>query len=289
MAAALLAAACGHMGKPVNTAQFLSEEAGYREARAKRLLSPNGWLAVAGLTWLHDGPMTIGADPKSDVVLPEGAPARAGVLDMQSGAVTFTPAKDADVKINDQPAQKAVLRPDADPNPDRLDAGSIAITLIKRNDRIGVRMRDPNAATRKNFKGLNWFPPDASLNITGKWVKYPANHTIRITNILGMTSDEPAPGYAEFEIQGKTLRLTPYAEDGGLSFMFRDGTSGKSSYPTGRFLDVDMPKGDTIALNFNRAYNPPCAYIAYATCPIAPPENILTTPIEAGEKKYEEH
>jgi uncharacterized protein (DUF1684 family) len=157
-------------------------------------------------------------------------------------------------------------------------------------DRTGIRMRDPNAVTRRNFTGCKWFPASEKWRIRAKWIAYPTPKKIRITNILGMTDEEPSPGYAEFAVNGQTVRLEPVADDtGALSFMFKDATSGKTTYAQGRFLDTDKPKDGYVTLDFNQAYNPPCAFIAFATCPLPPRQNTLTVAIEAGEKNYGKH
>jgi hypothetical protein len=198
---------------------------------------------------------------------------------MQKGVVTLERAGHA-----------AVIRPDTDEHPDAVHVGSLLLTVIKRVDRTGIRMRDPNAATRRNFTGCKWFPASEQWRLRAKWVAYPTPKTIRITNILGMTDDEPSPGYAEFAVNGRTVRLEPVTDDTGeLSFMFKDATSGNTTYAQGRFLDTDKPKDGYVTLDFNQAYNPPCAFIAFATCPLPPRQNTLTVAIEAGEKKYDNH
>jgi uncharacterized protein len=272
---------------PSQIESFLKEEADFRAHRESKLTSPDGWLAVAGLSWLHDGATAVGSDPKSDIVLPASAPRRAGTLHLQSGAVTFEPASGVNATINGKPAKKGApaLKPDSDDRPDVLQVGSIALTIIKRMDKIAVRMRDPDAATRRNFTGLKWFPPSQTWRVKAKWVAYPQPKKIKITNILGMTDEEPSPGYAEFTINGKTLRLEPVEEDGQLSFMFKDTTSGNTTYAPGRFLDTAVPKDGVVVLDFNQAYNPPCAYIAFATCPLPPRQNTLPIAVEAGEMK----
>lgn len=280
-AAALLAA----VGSPA----FLKEEADWRANRQESLTKPSGWLAVAGLFWLHDGTMAMGSDPQSDVVLPASAPRRAGTLKMQAGAVRFEPAAGVSATVNGKPLTKDALKPDSDPNPDALQIGTLKLTVIKRMDRTGIRMRDPDAVTRRNFTGCKWFPAAEKWRVKAKWVAYPEPKKIKIINILGMSDDEPSPGYAEFTIGGKTQRLYPVDEDGDLSFMFKDATSGDTTYAPGRFLDADKPKDGFIVLDFNQAYNPPCAYIAFATCPLPPKQNTLAVAIEAGEKKYGNH
>jgi hypothetical protein len=235
------------------------------------LKAPNGWLSVAGLFWLHAGDNIVGSDPQSDVVLPAGAPKRAGVLKLAGGKVTF----------DNKP-----LKSDANGKPDVVKIGDLAMTIIERGNKIGVRLKNPNAETRRDFTGCKWFPADAAWRVRAKWVAYPKPKKIAITDILGMTDQQDSPGYVEFSLKGQIMRLEPVSEDGGLFFIFKDATSGKTTYGAGRFLDTDLPKSGELELDFNKAYNPPCAFTAFATCPLPPKQNMLTAAIEAGEKKY---
>jgi uncharacterized protein (DUF1684 family) len=293
LAAVTLFLAAAGISAPTQTNEALmKEEADFRAQREARLTAPDGWLAVAGLFWLREGATVVGSAPQSDIVLPAGAPKRAGILRMRADKVTFEPA--SGVMINGKPAAAMALKPDTDDHPDVVQAGSIALTIIKRGGRVGVRMRDPDAATRRNFTGCKWFPVSQSWRIEAKWVAYPEPKKLKITNILGMTDEEPSPGYAEFTTGGRTMRLEPVEDNTGLEFMFRDATSGDTTYAPGRFLDTDAPKGGlskngVIVLDFNQAYNPPCAFTAYATCPLPPKQNTLPLAVEAGEKKYGPH
>jgi uncharacterized protein (DUF1684 family) len=240
------------------------------------LKSPDGWLSVAGLFWLREGANKVGSDAQSDVVLPAGTPAHAGVLRLESGAVTFEPAAGA----------KVALKPDS---ADSVKLGDVVMTSIGRGGRTGARLRDPNAATRREFTGCRWFPVGESWHVKARWVAYPEPKKVAILNILGMTSEEPSPGYAEFTLLGRPIKLEPVVEDDQLFFMFKDATSGRSTYAAGRFLYADMPKDGTVDLDFNKAKNPPCAFTAYATCPLPPKQNTLPVAVEAGEKKYGPH
>jgi hypothetical protein len=269
---------------------FLKMENDWRAKRQDSLTKPDGWLAVAGLFWLHDGTMAIGSDPQSDVVLPAGAPRRLGTLRMQKGVVTLEALPGTRSMLNGKPVTRAVLKADSEEHPDTVQIGSLLLTVIKRMDRTGIRMRDPNAETRRNFTGCKWFPASEKWRVRAKWVAYPTPKKIRITNILGMTDEEPSPGYAEFSVAGRMVRIEPVADDtGALEFMFKDSTSGSATYAQGRFLDTDKPKDGVVMLDFNQAYNPPCAFIAYATCPLPPRQNTLAVAIEAGEMKYGKH
>ena len=263
----ILAAAFVLMAAPEELAKWRADY----EASLK---APNGWLSVAGLFWLHDGDNIVGSDPQSDVVLPARAPKRAGVLKLDKGQVTF---------------ENKRLKSDATGKPDVVKIGEIAMTIIERGGKTGVRLKDPNAETRRDFTGCKWFAADAAWRVRAKWVAYAKPKKIAITNILGMTDQEDSPGYAEFSLKGQMMRLEPVSEDGGLFFIFKDATSGKTTYGAGRFLDTDLPKSGELELDFNKAYNPPCAFTAFATCPLPPKQNVLTAAIEAGEKKYGKH
>jgi uncharacterized protein len=258
---------------------YLTDLARWRSGYEDKLKAPDGWLSVSGLFWLHAGDNTVGSDPNADIVLPRGTPSHAGVLQMRAGVVTF--------QTGSSPAR--VLKTGSPGPPDIVTVGTVAITVIKRGEKIGVRLKDPESATRRNFTGCKWFPPVESWHIRAKWVAYPTPHTIPILNVLGMTSQEPAPGYAEFTVQGKQLRLEPIIEDDHLFFLFKDQTSGRTTYGAGRFLYAAMPKDGVVDLDFNKAENPPCAFTAFATCPLPPRQNALPIAVTAGERKYGTH
>ena len=259
---------------------WMAEIADWRAKHEAGLKSPNGWLSVAGLFWLHEGANVLGSDPHSDVVLPEVGPKRAGVLNFAAGKVSFEPAD------KNFPGKRGVLRSDAEGRLDLLEISGVQLTVIRRGERTGVRMRDPNAATRRNFTGLHWFAASETWRIKGKWTAYTEPKTIAITNVLGMTDQEPSPGFAEFTVGGRKLRLEPVLEDNHLFFIFKDQTSGKATYGAGRFLYADMPKDGEVILDFNKAENPPCAFTAFATCPLPPRQNSLGAAIEAGEMNF---
>jgi uncharacterized protein (DUF1684 family) len=168
------------------------------------------------------------------------------------------------------------------------------IIVIKRGDRLYLRVKDAQSPTRTAFHGLNWYPPDQRYVVTAKWTPHNPPRSLTIPNIIGLTETDPSPGVAEFTLNGQTLRLEPVIEDPAakqLFFIFRDTTSKTTTYGAGRFLYAQYPsngldKPGTLILDFNRTQNPPCAYTAYATCPLPPPQNRLDIPIPAGEKRY---
>jgi uncharacterized protein len=158
--------------------------------------------------------------------------------------------------------------------------------VIQRGKRFGIRLRDRNSEMRKNFTEIKYFPISEAYRVKARFVPSNPPKMISVPNILGETSDEPSPGYAEFTLRGHACRLTPVTEGDQLFFIFKDLTSGKETYPPGRFLYTDMPKNGEVVLDFNKAYNPPCAFTPYATCPLPPAENRLPIRIEAGELRY---
>ena len=250
------------------------EIAQWRRARESALQAEGGWLAVAGLFWLHDGANSFGQDPASEIVLPDG-PAHAGVFELRAGAVSV-------LLLGERSPRQ--LKPDSS---DVVKAGRLSLFPIQRGDRIGIRLKDPENPARKQFHGLDYFPATEAYRVTARWVAEPRQ--IPVLNVLGQTAPSQCPGYATFRIGDKDLRLYPILEEMDaqeLFYIFRDQTSGKETYAAGRFLYSPLPKDGRVVLDFNKAVNPPCAFTAYATCPLPPVENRLPVRIEAGEKKY---
>jgi hypothetical protein len=251
---------------------FQSEIAEWRKAREAGLRRDGGWLTVTGLFWLREGPNRFGKEASGEIVLPDG-PARAGVFTLRNGKVTAAmDGKDRE------------LRPDSN---DFLKVGRLSLFVIKRGDRIGIRLKDPESQYLRDFHGLEYFPADEAWRIAAKFVSEP--HKIPILNVLGQTEQDDCPGYAVFRVGGRDVRLYPVLEEPDakeLFFIFSDLTSGKETYDAGRFFYSDLPRDGKVVLDFNKAYNPPCAFTPYATCPRPPKENRLPVRVEAGEKKY---
>lgn len=249
-------------------AGYTDEIRAWREQRERALKAPGGWLTVAGLFWLKPGPNAFGTDASNAIVLPPGsAPARAGVFTFAEGKIAVT-----------LEGRTRELRPDAD----QLAVGRLELLPIRRGDRYGIRMKDPESAFRRGFKGLEWFAPREAWRITARFVAEPRR--LSVPNVLGQTEAQPCPGYAVFQLNGRELRVYPTQEGQRLFFVFRDQTAGKGTYGAGRFLYADLPRDGKVVLDFNKAYNPPCAFTPYATCPLPPGENRLPVRIEAGEK-----
>ena len=251
---------------------YQTEIAQWRSQREEGLKRDGGWLTVAGLFWLHDGANTFGTDPGNEIVLPDGG-AKAGVFELRDGKVT--------VKMDGATRE---LWPDS---LDVAKVGRLSLFVIKRADKYGIRLKDPESQYRREFHGIETYPAKEEYRVTAKWVAAPQK--IPILNVLGQTEPMDSPGYAVFLLHGHEYRLRPYLETADakeLFYVFRDQTSAKETYGAGRFLYSAMPADGHVVLDFNKAYNPPCAFTPYATCPLPPAENRLAVRIEAGEKKY---
>ena len=268
------------------------DNAGYRAAVEKwrqgyeaGLKSDNGWLTVAGLFWLHEGENRFGSNPVNDIVLPAGnVPADAGTFVFQAGRTLVHVKPGVAATVNGMRVETAELRPDSG---DHLELGDLTLLVHASGARYCIRLKDKNSALRKNFRGVRWFPVDESYRVTGRFVPYTPPKKVLIQNVMGDTAETTVPGYVEFSLQGQELRLDAEAADSeGLSFVFRDLTSGRETYGAARFLDTGPVQDGKVTLDFNMAYNPPCAYNPYTTCPLPTPENRLHVRIEAGEMAY---
>ncbi len=257
----------------------------WRRAYEASLKSDDGWLTVAGLFWLHEGENRFGSDPLNDIVLHEaGVPAEVGSFDMHGGKILVRINPGVQIRLKGNTVESAAILPDSD---DRLVLGNLSLLVHRSGERFAVRLKDKNSKLRRTFAGVRWFPIDEAYRVTAKFVAYDKPREAEIQNDAGDMLKIPAPGYAVFTLAGKEFRLEALDEgDGKLSFIFRDLTSGKETYAASRFLDAPLPKDGQVVLDFNEAYNPPCAYNPYTTCPLPTPENRLRVRIAAGEMMY---
>lgn len=272
-------------------ANYQNDIVKWQQNRATRLQAEDGWLSLVGLYWLHDGENRFGSDKsKNDMVFPKNAPAQAGTFNLKSGQVTMTAA--APMTIDGKPVSAPTPLVDdgnGAKSPTVVQMGTMRFQVIARGDRYGIRVKDPASEARTHFLGLEYFPIDPKLRIEARYEPYNPPKKIPITNVLGMTSDEISPGALVFTVDGKEVRLDPILEAGetDLFVIFKDQTSRDATYPAGRYLYATPPgKDGKVIVDFNKAYNPPCSFTDYATCPLPPLQNRLPFRIEAGEKKY---
>ena len=248
------------------------------------------WLSLAGLFWLKPGENSFGSDAGNAIVFPKG-PAHAGVFELQGTDVTVKFGPDAHATIDLKPVTTAKLQPDTSGRPTIVELGSLRIKAIVRGQRIGIRLKDLDNEEAKNYHGPIFFPLDLSYRVTASWIPSDGKKTVDVPNVLGDTTPTPVAGSVVFKIDGQEVRLTDLGGNPskGLSFVFNDLTSKTDTYPGGRFLETDPVVNGTVVIDFNRAYNPPCAVTPYATCPLAPKENRLAVAIPAGEKYDRTH
>jgi uncharacterized protein (DUF1684 family) len=270
------------VSSPLTT--YESEILEWRKQMDDDLRSDNGWLTLAGLHWLNEGENTLGSSDASDIPLPSAAPEHLGTIQFHNDEALLQ-VNDS-MLINGEPTQTTLLLSDWDDNgPTVVEVGAISFFVIKRGDQYGVRVRDRNSSVRQTFAGRQWFAVDPSYRVTAAFTPHPAPRAIEVMNTLGILVQMGNPGYVEFELNGQRLTLEAFdANDNQLWFIFRDATSGRQTYGAGRFLYAPRHADDTVTLDFNRAYSPPCAFTPYATCPLPPKDNILSIAIEAGEK-----
>lgn len=269
---------------------FEQEHAAWRAWRLSRLTADDGWVTLIGLHWLKEGDNLLGSAPEARLALPaDRAPARVAVLRLAGGKITLLPEPGAVLTADGQPvAGPLALGTDQDDETTLVELGSINFYVIARGDRLGVRVRDREAKLRQQFPGLDYFPADASFRVVARFVPNPPGTTVPVANVLGMTDAIPSPGRVEFELHGQPYSLTALDDtgDGRLFLIVGDRTNGYDTYGAGRYLYAAKPDNGTTVVDFNRLYNPPCAFTAYSTCQLPPKENKLPLRLEAGEKKF---
>ncbi|GAB4183567.1 MAG: DUF1684 domain-containing protein [Calditrichia bacterium] len=261
----------------------------WHQQRIENLKKPEGWFSLAGLFWLKEGDNTFGSSEDNELIFPETFPAKTGVFHLENNQVTVSINNGMGVLIDGKPMLKATLKHDQEENTTRMTWKSYIWYVIKRGDRFGIRLKDTLNPARLQFNGIERFPVNEKYRISAKFIPYDPPREIVIPTIIGTDDIEESPGALEFELDGKKLTLDPIGKPGDKSWfiVFGDATNGKETYGAGRFLVIPAPDSTgTVILDFNRAYNPPCAFTPYATCPLPPEQNFLPVAIKAGEKNY---
>jgi uncharacterized protein (DUF1684 family) len=288
LAAITLGAAAVHAA---DTDPYTRQIEQWRTDRVARLTAPDGWLSLIGLEWLHEGANRVGRSADNDIVLATG-PAHLGTITLAAdGSQRIALDKEAGATIDGKSVPEATLVDDVHAGaagPTLVRFGSASFYVIDRDGRKALRVKDPQAPTRAHFAGIDYFPIDPSWRIEADWVPFAPGHKLEIGSVIGTIEAVDVPGKAVFQHDGHTFELMPYQEEPGgeLFFVMADRTSGKETYGAARFLYAALPKDGKVVLDFNRLYNPPCAFTPFATCPLAPPENRLDMRVTAGEKKY---
>ena len=287
-------AACGERDPAPEETEDLSIETfeqaslNWRERRLQRLTEPHGWLSLVDLVVLEPGAeLTVGSGDDNDLVVSRG-PARWGTLhvDAAGASARFENAAGNAVAFDGMrgASGRLTLQDNGEPTP--VEAAEIRMHLIDPGGKLALRIRDPQAPTRVDFAGLDYYDLKPEWRIEAEFIEYPESRTIQVANVMGQLIEEPNPGAARFTLGRKTIQLEAVREDDRLFFIFADRTSGRETYGLGRFLYADLPEDGRVTLDFNQAYNPPCAFNAYTTCPLPPQSNRIDAWIRAGERKY---
>jgi len=272
-----------------STYTYRAEIEQYRRGLEARLRSDTGWLTIAGLAFLTKSETTFGSDPSNDIVLPGDTPAHAGTFVMAgSRRVSVRLEPGVQVRLLDgEPFGGGPITSDGEGPPDRLVLGDVQVWVHTSGERQAIRIRDKHNPLRTTFTGRAWYPVDPAYRIEAAFVPYDKPKELKVPNLLGDIDTMSAPGQVTFTMNGQALTMVPVTDDDELWFIFRDLTSGQTTYPAARFLYAPMPKDGKVILDFNRAENPPCAFNPHATCPLPPRENRLNVRLEAGEQYQE--
>jgi len=291
----LLLTQCGQRKPPIDEAAFTKDVGQWQTKRAKGISGESSWLTLSGLYWLKPGDNPFGSDSGNQVILPPSAPKSAGIISWKDTLLMLTAKRGAGVRVKDSAVTTIRLRSDNDgvAEPTVITIGSVSFYAIKRGDQLGIRVKDKQNPARLHFTGLDFFPVSSDWRIEGKYEPFPRPKVIPVTSVIGTVENDTFPGTVSFTKGDTTFRLIAQIERGPestLYFMFSDETGGKETYGLGRQLSTPMPdSAGTVVMDFNKAYNWPCAYTDYATCPIPPRENHLPIRVEAGEKNYPGH
>lgn len=275
----------------------ITDEAAYREEieawqnqRLERLKSKDGWLSLAGLYWLEEGENSFGSDSSNDIVFPEKAEAFCGSLVLDSGSVSLRVAEGVAISLNDSLVKELELRDDHSGNTTRLQQGDLAWYIIKRGERFGIRLRDHKHPRIDELDHIPSYPIQTGYVVEATLEPFEKPRTMIVaTPLEGFTESYECPGILNFRIKGEKLQLHPFISGEGYFLVFADETTGLDTYGAGRFMYATPDSAGRILLDFNKAYNPPCAFSPFATCPMPPGENFLPAAIEAGEKSVHLH
>jgi hypothetical protein len=263
----------------------------WRIDREQKLRADDGWLTLCALAWLNDGDNSVGSDTNCDVVLPaHSVPPHLGKVTKTGESFTLTVSAETSLKVNGQPVMPnmpvMLVSDQAKQTPSLVTVGDVSFFVIKRGEQFAIRARDKNSNVLKSFTGCEWFPVQTQYRVKGMFTPHTPARVLQVVNILGILEPTPNPGTVEFEFEGRQYKFEAFA--GGkdsLFIVFRDATAGKSTYGSGRFIYAPFNADGMVDLDFNKAYNPPCAFTTFATCTLPLPSNIMPAEIEAGEKR----
>ena len=267
---------------------YEAEMRAWRAERETQFREENGWLALAGLYWLEDGEHRMGTGADNEIVLPAGtAPDYLATLIVTGDQVHLSAPDGAPITVNGEPVTDIDLVPDR-PGPATFVSSGTLTWIIKREDSfLAVRLWDNARSARETFPGRQWFPLNDAYRVEATFTKATEAQLASFPRTFGMEATRQTLGQVEFELDGQPLSLQALpGYQGRLFLIFRDDTSGKSTYGAGRYLITDEVKDGKVTLDFNMAFSPPCSVTDFATCMFPPPANHLAVAIPAGEKNH---
>ena len=249
------------------------------------------WVTIAGLHFLEPGTYSIGSSKVNDIVLPQGVPDRIGRVVVADGSVRYEPASGITPRRGDTPLSGTiVLKERGKDAADEVAINDVKFAVHESGRRLSLRVWDPDGQRARQFAGFDWFAIDPNYRVVARFIPDDKPINVPVVNTYGDADVYPSEGVVEFTLNGETVRLRPFTtRPKRFYFVFRDGSSGQETYETARFLYSDLLDDGTTVLDFNQAYNPPCAFNPFTTCPIPIKENQLALKILAGEKKYIAH
>jgi uncharacterized protein (DUF1684 family) len=277
----LLAAVSG-----ADSGDFEASLEDWKRQRVEFLKSADGYLNLVGLYWLREPQSSFGSAPGSDIRFPAGSPAHMGSFLLQGDSVILQVADEVEVYYRDKRVKSIEMRDDTMTSPVVVTSGSLAWTVIRRDRQFAVRLRDFEHPAIGAFPAIDYFPVDESLRVVAQLQPYDQPRVVKVNTVIeGLEYKPTSPGTVQFDIGGTRYDLEAYGIGKGLMFVFGDLTTGRQTYPAGRFLYADHPDDNgSVVLDFNRAENPPCAFNEFATCPVASPRNRLPIAVAVGER-----
>jgi uncharacterized protein (DUF1684 family) len=276
-----------------NTSEpIITDEAAYVESieqwqqqRVERLKSKNGWLNLAGLFWLEEGENSFGSDLSNKITFPEKADAFCGTLTLNNGNISLNVIDGVNITSGDTLIQQMDLQHDHSGNTTYLQQGDLAWYIVKRGEKYGIRMRDYKHPRIEELDHIPSYPIQTNYVVEATLEPFDEPRTMVVaTPLEGFTASYQCPGELHFKINKENLVLYPFTSGEGYFLVIADETTGLGTYGAGRFMYSMPDSTGRIILDFNKAYNPPCAFSPFATCPMPPRENFLPVAIEAGEK-----
>lgn len=271
----------------IETEQYRKEIEQWRREREDALRAPEGWLSLAGLFPLQEGTYTLGSADDNLIQLPPSVPSHLGLLNYRQGEATLTVTTGERVQVDGEAVTAAHMLDNADGRaPTLVRLGSVSMNLHRFGDEVALRVRDRANPAVQAFGGCEWYEVQREYRVVGRLVRAAAPTSVEVSTSVKTRAQYVGVGVVEFHLAGHALALLASATSKAdeLFIIFRDATSGRTTYGAGRYLYAPVETDGRVLLDFNKAYNPPCAFTAYATCTLPPAQNELPVAVEAGER-----